>query len=143
MASIIRVKRSTGTVAPPTINYGELGLTIGVGTHGNGGGRLYAGDNNTPSSNPQVVGGRYYTDILSIEPGKVEGQVNPTTAANGFVAILDQSRKVDIWNVQNIQVGGASSANTIRTPNANGDIVFDPTGEKTGMMSDCLTLTQP
>ena len=22
-------------------------------------------------------------------------------------------------------------------------IVFDPTGEKTGMMSDCLTLTQP
>jgi len=128
MASIIRVKRSTGTVAPPTINYGELGLTIGVGTHGNGGGRLYAGDNNTPSSNPQVIGGRYYTDILSIEPGKVEGQVNPTTASNGFVAILDQSRKVDIWNVQNIQVGGASSQNTIRTTNANGDIIFDPNG---------------
>ena len=32
MASIIRVKRSTGTGAPSSLNYGELGLTIGVGT---------------------------------------------------------------------------------------------------------------
>ena len=40
MASIIRVKRSTGTAAPSSLNFGELGLTIGVGTHGNKGGRL-------------------------------------------------------------------------------------------------------
>ena len=99
MASIIRVKRSTGTTAPSSLNFGELGLTIGVGTHGNKGGRLFAGDN---SSNPQEVGGRYYTDLLSIAPGLVAGQVNPTTAANGFVAILDQNRKVDQWNVDNL-----------------------------------------
>ena len=35
MASIIRVKRSTGTSAPSTLNYGELAITIGNGTHGN------------------------------------------------------------------------------------------------------------
>jgi len=121
MASIIRVKRSTGTAAPGTLNFGELGLTIGVGTHGNKGGRLFAGDN---SSNPQEVGGRYFTDLLSIAPGLVAGQVNPTTAANGFVAILDQSRKVDQWNVDNLRLDG----NTFSSTDANGDIVLDPAG---------------
>ena len=85
MASIIRVKRSTGVAAPSTLNFGEVGLTIGVGTHGNSGGRLFAGDN---ASNPQVIGGRYFTDLLSIAPGLVAGQSNPTTAANGFVPIV-------------------------------------------------------
>ena len=121
MASIIRVKRSTGTSAPGTLNFGELGLTIGVGNHGNKGGRLFAGDN---SSNPQEVGGRYFTDLLSIAPGLVAGQVNPTTAANGFVAILDQSRKVDQWNVDNLRLDG----NTFSSTDANGDIVLDPAG---------------
>ena len=65
MASIIRVKRSTGTSAPSTLNYGELALTIGNGTHGNRGGRLYAGDN---SQNPQLIGGRYYTCLLYTSP---------------------------------------------------------------------------
>ena len=44
MASIIRVKRSTGTSAPSSLNFGELGLTVGVGTHGNLGGRIFAGE---------------------------------------------------------------------------------------------------
>ena len=121
MASIIRVKRSTGTNAPGTLDFGELGLTIGVGTHGNKGGRLFAGDN---SSNPQEVGGRYFTDLLSIAPGLVAGQVNPTTAANGFVPILDQSRRVDQWNVDNLTLDG----NTLSSTDANGDIVLDPAG---------------
>ena len=93
MASIIRVKRSTGTSAPGSLNFGELGLTVGVGTHGNLGGRVFAGDN---ASNPQVIGGRYFTDLLSIEPGKVSGQINPTTGTNGFVPILDVARKQSI-----------------------------------------------
>ena len=121
MASIIRVKRSTGTAAPSTLNFGELGLTVGVGTHGNKGGRLFAGDN---SSNPQEVGGRYYTDLLSIAPGLVAGQVNPTTAANGFVAILDQNRKVDQWNVDNLRLDG----NEFSSQNTDGDIVVNPNG---------------
>ena len=121
MASIIRVKRSTGTVAPASLNFGELGLTVGVGTHGNKGGRLFAGDN---SQNAQVIGGRYYTDLLSIAPGLVSGQANPTTAANGFVAILDQNRKVDQWNVDNITIDG----NTVSSTNTDGDINIDPNG---------------
>ena len=58
MASIIRVKRSTGNAAPSTLNFGEVGVTLsGTGTQGNKGDRLFVGDN---SGNPQVVGGRYF-----------------------------------------------------------------------------------
>ena len=121
MASIIRVKRSTGTTAPGTLNFGELGLTIGVGNHGNKGGRLFAGDN---AGNPQEIGGRYFTDLLSIAPGLVAGQANPTTAANGFVAVLDQNRKVDQWNVDNLTLDG----NTFSSTNTDGDIVLNPNG---------------
>ena len=129
MASIIRVKRSTGTVAPSSLNFGELGLTIGVGTHGNKGGRLFAGDN---SSNPQEVGGRYFTDLLSIAPGLVAGQANPTTAANGFVAILDQNRKVDQWNVDNLTL----DSNTLSSTDNNGDVIFNPNGTGEVMIPD-------
>ena len=121
MASIIRVKRLTGTSAPGTLNFGELGLTVGVGTHGNKGGRVFAGDN---SSNPQEIGGRYFTDLLSIEPGKVAGQQNPSTFANGFVPILDGDRKVDLWNVDNLSMDG----NTLASTNTDGNIILNPNG---------------
>jgi hypothetical protein len=128
MSSIIRIKRSTGTVAPSNLYYGELGLTIGIGSHGNSGGRLFVGDNSgTPDSvdaDPIAIGGRYYTDLLSIGPGLVDGQANPTTASNGFVAILDQNRKVNQWNVDNLTLDG----NTISSTDVNGDINLDPNG---------------
>ena len=134
MASIIRVKRSTGTSAPGTLNFGELGLTVGVGTHGNKGGRVFAGDN---SSNPQEIGGRYYTDLLSIEPGKVAGQQNPSTFANGFVPILDGDRKVDLWNVDNLSMDG----NTIASTNTDGNIVLNPNGTGVVAIPDDTFLT--
>ena len=58
MASIIRVRRSTGINPPGSLNFGELGLTVGVGTANNSGGRVFAGDN---ANNPQVVGCLLYT----------------------------------------------------------------------------------
>jgi len=134
MASIIRIRRSTGTAAPSSLNFGELGLTVGVGTHGNKGGRVFAGDN---SNNPQVVGGRYYTDLLSIEAGKVASQANPTTAANGFVPVLDAARKVDEWNVDNLRL----DANTLSTQNTDGDLYLDPNGTGEVIIPDDTKLT--
>ena len=134
MASIIRVKRSTGTSAPGSLNFGELGLTVGVGTHGNLGGRVFAGDN---ASNPQVIGGRYFTDLLSIEPGKVAGQVNPTTGANGFVPILDSARKVDQWNVDNLRLDG----NIISSTDTDGNIIFNTDGSGEVVIVDDTFLT--
>ena len=135
MASIIRVKRSTGINPPQSgLNFGELGLTVGVGTANNSGGRLFAGDN---ASNAQVVGGRYYTDLLSLDPGKVASQANPTTAANGFVAILDSDRKVDQWNVDNLTLDG----NTFSSTDTNGDINIDPNGSGEIVIPDDTFLT--
>ena len=134
MASKIRIKRSTGTVAPGSLLFGELGLTDGVGTHGNNGYRLFVGDN---AGNVDVIGGRYYTDLLSIEPGKVASQANPTTTANGFVAICDQNRKVDQWNVDNLTLDG----NTLSSTDSNGDIVLDPAGTGEIVVPDDTFLT--
>ncbi len=134
MASKIRIKRSTGTTAPGSLLFGELGLTDGVGTHGNNGYRLFVGDN---AGNVDVIGGRYYTDLLSIEPGKVASQANPTTAANGFIAICDENRKVDQWNVDNLTLDG----NTLSSTDSNGDIVLDPAGTGEIVVPDDTFLT--
>ena len=134
MASIIRVKRSTGTAAPGSLNYGEVANTVGVGTHGNKGGRTFIGDN---SSNPQEIGGRYYTDLLSIAPGLVAGQNNPTTVANGFVPILDANNKVDQWNVDNLKLDG----NHVGSTNTDGDIIFTTNGSGEVVIEDDTFLT--
>ena len=134
MASIIRVKRSTGTTAPGTLQFGELGLTIGTGTQANKGERLFVGDN---SGNVDVVGGRYFTDLMVHAPGTVASVSNPTTAANGFVAILDQNRKVDLWNVDNLTLDG----NTFSSTNTNGDINIDPNGSGEIVIPDDTFLT--
>ena len=126
MASIVRIKRSTGTNAPSALNFGELAYTESVGTHGNKGGRLFVGDQNGLSGDVDVIGGKYYSDLLSIGPGLIAGQTNAATAANGFVPVVDQNRKVDQWNVDNLTLDG----NTLSSTDANGDIIIAP--EDTG-----------
>ena len=134
MASIIRVKRSTGATAPSSLNFGELGLTIGAGTQANKGERLFVGDN---AGNVDVVGGRYFTDLMDHGPGLVASQSNPTTASNGFVAILDQNRKVDQWNVDNLTL----DLNTLSSSNTDGDITIDPNGSGEVVIPDDTFLT--
>ena len=134
MASIIRVKRSTGATAPSSLNFGELGLTIGAGTQANKGERLFVGDN---AGNVDVIGGRYFTDLMAHGPGLVASQSNPTTAANGFVAILDQNRKVDQWNVDNLTLDG----NVFSSTNTDGDITIDPNGSGEVVIPDDTFLT--
>ena len=102
MASIIRVKRSTGTTAPSSLQFGEVGVTLsGTGVVGDKGDRLFVGDN---SGNPQVVGGRYYTDLLSNSPGAVASGANANIAGNRFVPILTSDRKVDQWNMMKMVI---------------------------------------
>ena len=135
MASIIRVKRSTGTTAPSSLQFGEVGVTLsGSGTVSNSGDRLFVGDN---AGNPQVVGGRYFTDLLSIGPGLVAGQSNPATASNGFVPVLDQNQKVDQWNVDNLRL----DANVLSSTNTDGDIFFVPNGAGEIVVGDNIFLT--
>ena len=135
MASFIRIKRSTGTTAPSSLKFGELGVTLsGGGTQANSGDRLFVGDN---GENPQVVGGRYFTDLLSNVAGSVASAANASTAANGFVAIVDQNRKVDQWNVDNLRL----DANVLSSTNTDGDIFFEPNGSGEVVIGDDIFLT--
>ena len=135
MASIIRVKRSTGNAAPSTLNFGEVGVTLsGTGTQANKGDRLFVGDN---SGNPQVVGGRYFTDLLSNTAGSVASGANASTASNGFVPILTSDRKVDQWNVDNLRL----DANVLSSTNTDGDIFFTPNGSGEVVIGDDIFLT--
>ena len=131
MASFIRIKRSTGATAPSSLQFGELALTIGAGTQANKGERLFVGDSSTPG-NPDVVGGKYYTDLMAHAAGTVAGVTNSANAANGFVAILDQNRKVDLWNVDNLTL----DLNTLSSSNTDGDIIFNPNGSGEVMIPD-------
>ena len=135
MASIIRVKRSTGTTAPSSLQFGEVGVTLsGTGVVGDKGDRLFVGDN---SGNPQVVGGRYYTDLLSNSPGAVASGANANIAGNGFVPILTSDRKVDQWNVDNLRL----DANVLSTTNTDGDLFLSPNGSGEVIIPDDTFLT--
>ena len=135
MASFIRIKRSTGTTAPSSLQFGELGVTLsGSGTQGNSGDRLFVGDN---AGNPQVIGGRYFTDLLTNPAGSVASAANASTASNGFVAILDQNRKVDQWNVDNLRL----DANVLSTTNTDGDLFISPNGTGEVIIPDDTFLT--
>ena len=113
MASQILVKRSTGSTAPGTITYGELALTTGAnGTQANAGDRLFAGDNNGAA---QVVGGRYFTDMLD--------HVHGTLTASSSV-LVDSNSKIDQWLVDDIEL----NANVITTSTTDADLIFRANG---------------
>jgi len=161
MASIIRVKRSTGNAAPSTINYGELAVTIANGTQGNKGGRLFVGDNTNPDPDPIVIGGKYYTDMMQNTPGTVAGGANANagTLSNGFIPILERENsghpggsasgfgevsgavanmpRVNQWNVDNLTIDG----NTISSNNVDGDIRFVTNGGGQVIINDDTKLT--
>ena len=123
MASFIRIKRSTGSTAPSTLQFGELALTIGAGTQANKGERLFVGDSSTPG-NPDVVGGKYYTDLMAHAAGSLASVTNPSNAANGFAVIVDQNRKIDQWNVDDLRIDGR----TLSSQTTDAHVVIDPNG---------------
>jgi len=124
MASIIRIKRSSGTNKPSSLNWGELAYVTGIGSYGGLNqykDRIFVGDD---GSNVNPVGGYYYTSMMEHQPGAVNGVANTRNSDGGIVAILDSNRKVDQWNVDNLRLDG----NTILSTNTDGDIVLDPNG---------------
>ncbi len=115
MASTILVKRSTGTTVPSSLEFGELALTVGTGTQVNRGDRIFIGDNNTTV---QVIGGKYFTDMLD--------HVHGTLTANSGV-IVDNNSKIDRFRVDDINIDG----NVVETDTTDQDMIFraDGTGK--------------
>ena len=124
MASIIRIKRSSGTSLPNSLQWGELAYVTGIGSASGTSqykDRVYLGDDGT---NVLAVGGRYYTSMMDHIPGTVAGVTNSRNSDGGIVVILDSTRKVDQWNVDNLRLDG----NTFSSQNTDGDIILDPNG---------------
>lgn len=119
MASIIKIKRSGTSGAPPTLKLGEMAYSYLAGTEGNGGDRLYMGTSGVDGSGNanliEVIGGVYFTDKLDHTPGTL-------TASSAI--ITDTNNKIDNLKVDNIDING----NTISTTNTNGSLVLDPNG---------------
>jgi len=66
MATVIQIKRSSGTTAPAELGQGELAYTYGTGTQGNNGDRIFIGtgtETEGVAANVHVIGGKYFADL--------------------------------------------------------------------------------
>ena len=132
MASIIRIKRSSGTAKPASLNWGEMAYVTGIGQYGGANqykDRVFLGDDGT---NVHPVAGHYYTSMMEHTPGALAGVTNSRNSDGGIVAILDSSRKIDVWNVDNLTL----DANTLSSSDTDGDIIFNPNGSGQVMVPD-------
>ena len=147
MASIIRIKRSSGTSKPSGLQWGEFGYVTGIGSYGGTNqykDRVFLGDDGN-DVNP--VGGYYYTSMMEHTPGSIQGVQNTRNSDNGVVAVLAPSSnsglgganslKVDQWNVDNIRIDGG----TISSTDSDGDVTVDPNG--TGRLVVAGVVTAP
>src|SRR6056300_108241 len=107
MATIIQIKRSSGTSAPSTLKLGELAYTYGTGTQGNLGDRLFVGeggvDGEGNANNITVIGGQYFTDQLDHAQGTL-------TASSAL--LVDSNKAIDeIFIGNNATTGGTLKLN--------------------------------
>ena len=113
MASTIRIKRSGNTTSPTTLASGELAYSWASGA----GGKLYLGTGSEiipgQAPNVDVIGGKYFTDMLDHTPGTL-------TASSAI--IVDSNSKINQLFVGNISLDG----NTIAT--STGNLVLNPSG---------------
>jgi len=112
MASTILIKRSTNTTVPASLEFGELAVTVGAGTQVNRGDRVFVGDNN---STVQIIGGKYFTDMLD--------HVHGTLTADSAV-ITDSNSKLDRFRVDDINL----DSNVIETDTTDTDLIFRANG---------------
>lgn len=107
MASIIRIKRSGVSGNPTTLAQGELAYSY---YNGAGGDRLYVGTGTETAgdaANHQVIGGKYYVDLLGGEGVAPFGTLTANTAL-----IADSNSKLDHLIVDNIDLNGNTISST-------------------------------
>ena len=119
--SIIKIKRSSGVLAPTALALGEFGYAYGTGTQANGGDRLYLGTGGETAGVANaidVVGGKYFADLAD--------HVHGTLTASSAI-IVDSNSKIDVLNIDNITIDG----NTITSTDTNGNIELTANGTGT------------
>lgn len=89
MAQTIKIKRSTGTGKPTAVAQGELFYAYGSG--GTYGKRLAIGHVDGGGNTPEIIGGKYFTDLLDVTAGNI-------TASKAL--LLDANSTVDEWKIR-------------------------------------------
>ena len=107
MANIIKIKRSTSTAVPASIQEGELAYSESSN-------KLFFAVN-AGSNATAIIGGKLYTDMLDQTAGTL-------TASSAI--LVDANSKIDNLLVDNLQLNG----NTIQTTNTNGDLTINTNG---------------
>jgi len=106
MATVIQIKRSSGTTAPSELGQGELAYTYGTGTQGNNGDRIFIGtgtETEGVAANIDVIGGKYFTNLTDHVPGTL-------TASSAL--LVDGNKAIDEILIGNsASVGGTLKLN--------------------------------
>ena len=105
--NVIKIKRTTGTTAPSSLNAGELAFSGGAGTAGNMGSRLFIGDP-ANSNAVTVIGGNYFAALMDHAHG--------TTTASS-VLIVDADKSTSELRTPALYIG-ASGSDTLVTSTA-------------------------
>ena len=134
MATIIKVKTSSGLGKPATAKIGELSYSYAVGAYNTLGDKLFIGvgpiDGNGDASAQEVIGGKYFTNLLDHQPGVL-------TASSSI--IVDANKAVDEIIVGNsTTVGGGIKLNE-GTNNGTDNIII----KAPNTLSASYTLTLP
>jgi len=90
MATIIKIKTSSGLGKPATAKIGELSYSYAAGAYNTLGDKLFIGvgpiDGNGDATTQEVIGGKYFTNLLDHQPGVL-------TASSGLIS--DANKAID------------------------------------------------
>ena len=134
MATIIKIKTSSGLGTPATAKIGELSYSYAVGAYNTLGDKLFIGvgpiDGNGDASSQEVIGGKYFTNALDHQPGVL-------TASSAI--IVDANKAVDEIIIGNsTTVGGGIKLNE-GTNNGTDNIII----KAPNTLAASYTLTLP
>ena len=105
--NIIKIKRTTGSTAPSSLNAGELAFSGGTGSQSNLGQRLFIGDP-ANSNAVTVIGGNYFSALMDHAHG--------TTTASS-VLIVDANKSTSQLRTPALYIG-TSGSDTLVTSTA-------------------------
>jgi len=105
--NIIKIKRTTGSTAPSSLNAGELAFSGGAGTQSNMGQRLFIGDP-ANSNAVTVIGGNYFSNLMDHAHGT-------TTASSAL--IVDANKSTSELRTAALYIG-TSGSDTLVTSTA-------------------------
>jgi len=123
MATIIKIKTSSGLGKPATAKIGELSYSYATGDYNTLGDKLFIGvgpiDGNGDATTQEVIGGKYFTNLLDHQQGILTANSAIIVDANKAIDDLIVGKSTTVGGSIKFQEGtnNGSDAVTIKAPN--------------------------